>query len=100
VRKHEKFSRKANDIISKEFIPFSVAVLGGKTEIDTIAGKLILKIPAGTQSGDIFRLKGEGVPELHRRGIGNHLVEIIVKTPKNLSREQKRLLEELKNQGM
>ena len=100
VKKHEKFSRKGNDILSKEFIPYSVAVLGGKTEIDTIAGKLVLKIPTGTQSGDVFRLKGEGIPELHGRGVGNHLVEVIVKTPKNLSREQKKLLEELQNQGM
>lgn len=100
VRKHAKFFRKGNDILSKEFIPFSMAVLGGKTEIDTISGKLFLKIPAGTQSGDVFRLKGEGVPELHGRGVGNLMVEVIVRTPKNLSREQKRLLEELKNQGM
>jgi len=100
VKKHQKFSRKSNDILSKEYIPFSTAVLGGKVEIDTISGKLILKIPSGTQSGDVFRLKGEGIPDLHGRGKGNQMVEVIVKTPKNISREQKRIIESLRNQGL
>jgi len=100
VSKHQKFSRRGNDILSKEFIPFSLLVLGGKTEIDTISGKVVLKIPTGTQSGDTFRLKGEGVPDLHSRSAGNHLIEVIVETPKKISREQKKLLEELQNQGM
>jgi len=100
VSEHKKFSRRGNDILSKEMIPFSLAVLGGKTEIDTIGDKVILKIPTGTQSGDTFRLRGDGVPDLHGRGAGNHLIEVVVETPKKVSREQKKLLEELKNQGM
>ena len=100
VLNHKNFSRRGNDILSKEFIPFSLATLGGKTEIDTIAGKVVLKIPTGTQSGDTFRLKGDGVPDLNGKGVGNHLIEVVVKTPKSLSREQKKLLEELKNQGI
>lgn len=100
VRPHKKFKRQGNDILSMEFVPFSVATLGGKIEIETISGSLILKIPTGTQSGEIFRVKGEGVPELHGRGVGNHLVTVVVKVPKSLSREQKRLLEELKDQGI
>lgn len=100
VKHHEKFLRKELDILSTEYIPFSMAVFGGKTEIETVGGKLVLKIPAGTQSGETFRIKGNGVPELHGRSIGNHLVKIIVRTPKSLSREQKNLIERLKEQGL
>lgn len=100
VKPHKKFTRKGNDIISSEYISFSMAVFGGKIEIDTIDGKLILKIPAGTQSGEIFRIKEKGVPELGGRKIGNHLVKVFVETPKNLSREQKNLIEKLKDLGL
>lgn len=100
VRPHAKFTRQGNDILSTEYIPFSMAVLGGKTEIDTVAGKLTLKIPSGTQSGETFRIKGEGVPELNGRGRGHQIVKIVVETPKNLSREQKELLEKLKEQNI
>lgn len=55
-----------------------------------------MKIPAGTQSGEIFKIKGEGVPSLDRRGRGDHLVKIIVDIPKRLSRKQKELIEKLK----
>jgi len=100
LKKHSKFVRKNNDILSTEFIPFSMAVLGGKIEIETVKEKLLLKIPAGTASGEIFRIKGAGVPDVHGRGIGNHLVTIVVKVPRNLSREQKNLLEKLQDQGI
>lgn len=99
VKKHPKFSRDNNDVLSTEHIPFSLAAIGGETEVETIDGKLILKIPAGTQSGEIFRIKGKGIPDLHGRGVGNHLVKIIVRIPKKLTREQKRLVEELGQLG-
>ncbi len=100
VLPHKKFTRKGNDILSTEYVPFSVATLGGKIEIDTIEGKLILKIPAGTPSGEVFRVKGKGIPELHGRGVGNQLVTVVVQVPKSLSRDQKALLEKLKDQGI
>lgn len=100
VKKHPKFVRKNNDVLSTEFIPFSMAVLGGKIEIETVKEKLLLKIPAGTASGEIFRIKGAGVPDVHGRGIGNHLVTIVVKVPRSLSRDQKNLLEKLQDQGI
>jgi len=100
VKAHKKFKRQGNDILSTEFVPFSVATLGGKIEIETITGNLILKIPTGTQSGEVFRIKESGVPDLNGRGVGNQLVTVIVKVPKSLSRQQKKLLEELKNQGI
>ncbi len=99
VRNHPKFSRHDNDILSTEDIPFSLAAIGGETEVETLGGRLILKIPAGTQSGETFRIKGKGIPDIHGRGTGNHLVKIIVRIPKKLSREQKRLVEELGKLG-
>ncbi len=100
VKPHQKFSRKGQDILSTEYISFSVATLGGKVEIDTIDGKLILKIPSGTQSGEVFRIKEKGIPDLHGRSIGNQMVKVMVKTPKNLSREQKKMVENLKESGL
>ena len=96
---HKKFTRQNNDILSTEEISFSLATLGGEIEIETIEGNLILKIPAGTQSGETFRIREKGVPDVHGRGRGNHLVKIIVRIPKKLSREQRRLIEELEKMG-
>lgn len=96
VAPHPKLKREGNNILTEEHITFSQAVLGDKINIDTIDGKLKMKIPTGTQSGEIFKIKGEGVPFLDRRGKGDHLVKIIVKIPKHLSREQKELIERLK----
>jgi molecular chaperone DnaJ len=100
VRPHEKFVRKGQDILSTEYVPYSLAVLGGKVEIDTIEGKLILKIPSGTQSGETFRIKGKGIPTLDKRSVGNQLVKITIKTPENISRNQRKLIEELQETGL
>lgn len=93
---HPKFKREGNTILSNEYITFSQAVLGDKIMADTINGKIRMKIPAGTQSGEIFKIRDEGVPFLDRRGKGDHLVKIIVKIPKNLNREQKEIIEKLR----
>ena len=93
---HKKFKREKNNILSEEQITFSQAVLGDKIEVETIDGKLQMKIPAGTQSGEVFKIRDEGVPFLDRRGKGDQLVKIIVKIPKHLNREQKELIERLK----
>ena len=100
VRKHPKFKREGNDIISEEKISFSLATLGGKTEVETLWGKLVLKIPSGTQSGEIFRIKEKGVADLSGRQMGNHLVKIFVATPEKLTRRQKDLIEELQREGL
>ena len=73
--------------------------MGDKIEVETIGEKLKMKIPSGTQSGEIFRIKGKGIPYLGGRGQGDHLVKIIVKTPKHLSREQKRLMKKIGELG-
>ncbi len=92
------FKREGYNILSKHKINFVQAALGDKVEIETLDGKVKLKIPAGTQSGDVFKLSGKGAYKLHGRGRGDHLVEIIVEVPKKLSRRAKELLEQLKEE--
>jgi len=96
VRPDERFKRDGLNIISQEHITFSQAALGDKIDVLTLDGKVSLKIPAGTQGGQIFKLKGKGVPPLKGGSRGDHLVEILVIVPKKLSKEQKKLIEELK----
>jgi len=101
VKAHNFFERKGNDILSTEHISFSQAVFGDKIEVKTIEGSLAMKIPAGTQGGETFRIKEKGIPQLGRSSVrGNQLVKIVVDVPKSLSREQKRLLEDLKKAGL
>jgi len=96
IRPDNEFTRDGYDILSSVEINISQAALGDKIEIHTLDGPVKLKIPAGTQSNKVFVLKDKGVPVLNsptRRG--EHQVEVIVKTPKNLSRKAKKLLEDL-----
>ncbi|MBU0646202.1 molecular chaperone DnaJ [Patescibacteria group bacterium] len=97
VRIHVKpdpdFQRQDHTIISQVDLGFTQAALGDKIEVKTIDGSGELKIPAGTQSGTQFRLKGKGVPGRHGRG--DQIIIANVVTPKKLSREQKKLLEQL-----
>lgn len=95
-----EFIRQGDNIISKAVISFSQAALGDKVPVKTIDGEVDLKIPAGIQSGKVLILKGKGVPRFQRFGRGDHLVEIIVMTPEKLNKEQKKLLEELRDQGI
>ncbi len=90
-----RFERDKFDIKSEVYITFTQAVLGDKIEIETLDGKLKLKIPAGTDSGTVFRLRGRGVPKLNGRTRGDHYVTVKIKTPKHLNRKQKQLLKEL-----
>ncbi|MBI2208591.1 molecular chaperone DnaJ [Candidatus Woesearchaeota archaeon] len=91
---HDVFERHGDDIYTKVQVPFAVAALGGEVEVPTLDGKAKLKIPAGTQSNSIFRMKGKGVPYLHGYGQGNENVEVIVEVPKKLTKKQKELLKE------
>ncbi len=92
-----RFARQGNDIVTRSTISFPEAALGTKVDIETVDGKVTLKIPEGTQSGKVFMLKSKGVPHLRGKGRGDHLVEVIVKTPTNLTKKQKQLLEEFGN---
>ncbi len=95
VKKDKRWDRDGVNIKTQEEIGFVDASLGTKIEIETVSGGLSLKIPAGTQSGTIFKLRNKGIPGLRSGGKGDHFVKVIVKTPTNLNRKQKKLLEEL-----
>jgi molecular chaperone DnaJ len=75
-------------------------LLGGTADVETMEGPVELKVPQGTQSGTVFKLRGKGFPYLHGHGTGDHFVTLHPDVPKKLSREQKRLLEDLKEMGM
>ncbi len=94
VKEHAIFARQDNDIVVEVPISFPHAALGAEIEVPTLEGKVKLKIPGGTQSGKVFRLKGKGFPDLHGYGSGDELVRIVVETPRRLSARQKELLEE------
>jgi len=92
-----RFSRQGYDILTTSEISFTQAALGGKIDIDTLDGKMELKIPEGTQSGKVLRLKGKGTQVLNSRNRGDQLITLIVKTPTRLNKKQKELLQELDN---
>lgn len=92
IRPDRRFRREGADIFSEIKISFPKAALGAETDIETIEGKATLKIPAGTQSGKIFRLTGRGLPYLNSTRKGDHYVTVVVETPTKLSHKQKELL--------
>jgi len=95
VKEHALFKRDEDDIYIETPISFSQAALGAEIDVPTLSGKAKLKIPAGTQTHTIFRMKGEGMPRVHGRGKGDQLVRVIIRTPTNLSEKQKKHLSDL-----
>jgi molecular chaperone DnaJ len=95
--KHEFLSRHDLDVVYKLHISFPEAVLGIQTEVPTIDGKAKIKVPAGTQSGRIFRLKGKGFPAFQSYEKGDELIEVNVWSPQHLSQEEKDMMERLRN---
>jgi molecular chaperone DnaJ len=93
----EQLVREGNNVVYELYLNFADAALGTSVEVPTIDGKARIKIPSGTQSGKVFRLKGKGLPELNGYGRGDQLVYLSVWTPKNLSPDEKALLEKLRN---
>ena len=82
-------------------ISFPQAAIGDEVEVSTLDGtKILLNIPAGTESGKVFKISGKGIPRFGGYGKGNLYVELIIRTPKKLTRKQKELLEELKKEGL
>ncbi|MDD5289673.1 MAG: molecular chaperone DnaJ [Patescibacteria group bacterium] len=98
IRPDKIFTREGENILTKIEINIAQAALGDKIEVETLDGIVEMKIPEGTQSGKIFILKDRGVPILNSHGRGDQLVEVVVKIPTKLSRKEKQLLEELKNE--
>ncbi len=95
VAEHEQFERQGSNLYSAVPISFSQAALGAETTVKTLDGEQQLKIPAGTQTGTVFRLRSSGMPVLGGRGRGDMFVSVTVITPKTITREQRRLLEQL-----
>jgi len=94
-KQDEYFQRREDDILCEIPISFSQAALGDEIEVPTLNGSTQLKIPAGTQSGKVFRLKGKGIPHLRSYGSGDQLVVIVVWTPNKLNKEARALFKQL-----
>jgi len=92
---HSHFERHGNDVLME--LPLTVAqlALGTKIEVPTLGGQILLKVPPGTPSHKIFRLKGKGIPRLNSYGRGDHLVRVVAWIPDRVSKDEKRLFEEL-----
>lgn len=95
VKEHEMFERQGANLYSAVPITFAQAALGTDVQVKTLDGEEELKIPAGTQTGTIFRIKSQGMPALGGRGKGDLFVAVTLMTPKTLTKEQRKLLEQL-----
>ena len=94
IKEHKIFERRKSDLFCNATIDLGTAILGGEIEIPTISGKAKLKIPPGTQSHTIFKLKGQGMPVLNSKQRGDQLVKVIVDIPKKISKKQEQLLKQ------
>ena len=101
IKPHSVFERKGDDLFVQVPISFSQASLGDEVSILTLdKKKIILKIPAGIESGKIFSIANQGIPHFGSRSRGNLYVELVIKTPKKLTKKQKELLKKLKEEGI
>ena len=94
IKPHPVFSRHNNDLVCQVPISFTQAALGGVIEVPTLKGEEKLEIPSGTQHGEVFKLKGKGLPDIRSYRHGDQIVQILVEIPKRLSERQKQLLRE------
>ena len=94
VLPHNIFQRENNDLYLQLNISFVKAALSGEASVPTLDGNMTMKIPAGTESGKVFRLKGKGMPDVHNGYAGDLYVKVMLQVPKKLNGEQKKLLEE------
>lgn len=100
VRLHEAFRREGNDLFCNVDVALSRAVLGGEVEVPTLDGPARIKIPPGTQSGAVFRMRHKGMPALRENEQGDELVVVRVKTPSKLTSRQRQLVEDLSKEGL
>jgi molecular chaperone DnaJ len=94
IKEHKVFQRDGDNLYCEVPIPFSIAALGGEVDVPTLEGRAHLKVPSGTQSGQMFRLGGKGIANVNGRGRGDLLARLIVEVPSHLNVEQRRKLEE------
>ncbi len=92
VKPHQLFSRHGNDIVCQVPISFTQAALGAAIDVPTLKGTELLEVPSGTQHGEMFKLKGKGLPDLRSHRTGDQVVQILLEVPKRLSDKQKQLL--------
>ncbi len=95
VRPHAIFTREGDDLYAEVPISIVTAALGGELEVPTLDGRVKLKVPAETQTGKLFRMRGKGVQSVRSSHVGDLLCRVVVETPVNLSRPQRELLEQL-----
>ncbi|HEX4912670.1 MAG TPA: molecular chaperone DnaJ [Vicinamibacterales bacterium] len=95
VREHEFFQRDGNDLLCTVPLAFTTLALGGEIKVPGLEGDETVKIPESTQTGTTFKLRGRGMPDVSGRGHGDMLVTVQATTPKKLTKEQKKLLEQL-----
>jgi molecular chaperone DnaJ len=95
VKEHETFERQGANLYSAVPVTFAQAALGAEIKVKTLEGDEELKIPAGTQTGTVFRIRSQGMPALGGRGKGDLFVAVTLITPKTLTKEQRKLLEQL-----
>lgn len=95
VKSHDTFKRDGADIFVDKKINFPLAVMGGKVEVPTLEGKVMLKVKPGTQSGTLVRLKGRGAPRMRSSQKGDQYVRLLIKVPQNITKKQKDLLKKL-----
>jgi molecular chaperone DnaJ len=94
---HDELIREGNDLIYNLFISIPDAILGANVEVPTLEGKVRIRIDPGTQGGKILRLRGKGLPDVNGYGKGDLLVNVNVWVPKNLSREEQKMMEQYRN---
>jgi len=94
VEPHDFFAREGDDLICQIPISFPQAALGADLEVPTLNGKKNITIPKGTEPGEILKIKGEGFPKIRGYGKGDQIIQIIVKTPKNITKRQEEILKE------
>jgi molecular chaperone DnaJ len=95
VKEHDYFKRNDDNVIYELPVNFAQAALGVELEVPTLHGAVKMKIPSGSQAGKVFRLRDKGIPHLHGMGRGDQMVVLRVMTPESLTKEQKKLFEEL-----
>lgn len=94
VRPHPIFERKGDDVWCELPLTFIQACLGAEVVVPTLDGKVSYSVHEGTQPGDVFKLKGKGIPRLNGRGVGDQFVKVTIEVPKNLTKKQKEILQE------
>jgi molecular chaperone DnaJ len=99
VDNHDFFERSGDEVLCQVPISFIQAALGAEIEVPTLSGQKTLAVPKGTESGELIKLRGEGFPRLRGNGRGDQIVQIVVKTPKNLTARQEELLREFEEVG-